>query len=636
MPFFGDTLGTATPVAFAGGVVNDTFAVGTNDVDMLRVTLEAGRYYGFDADGGGNAYLRVFDRNGVELKASDNNNAPGEGFTFDPYTELLAEYTGDYYVALSANTLRDYDPATTVGRPILAGAQSDTAGTLIITRLALDAGFPFTNSINAVVTDDPENGDLSNLLQDEDRQLRIEFANGAFADGFIDGASDFDLGRIALSAGDVVVVDVSNAAFDSVIRAYTSGGTQLGLDNDSGAGNEAELRFATPTGGTHYVSVSSFGNTTFNAVDGTGTVAGTGQGSYSLILHRNPTLVGNSNEVSDNLTGTTGADYIIGLSGNDTITGLDGDDLLAGGDQTDSLVGGNGNDRLYGEGGNDSIAGGTGNDLVLGGDGTDTIDGGVGDDVIGGGSGNDSVLGGGGADSLGGGEGNDTLRGGDDSDSVAGGEGNDSLTGDRGNDTLVGAAGADSLVGGDGNDLASGDADNDRVDGGLGTDTLFGGVGLDTLVGGDGNDSLFGENDNDRLDGGLGRDSLDGGFGNDVLIAGLGIDTLYGGQGNDTLNGGIEAGARDLFKFNAVSEGFDTIQDFQNGVDAIDLSTLFAFAGSVVNGGNFNQFVQIFANGGNSIVAVDANGGTGGFAFIQIAEVLGVPPAQLNAADFIL
>ena len=78
---------------------------------------------------------------------------------------------------------------------------------------------------------------------------------------------------------------------------------------------------------------------------------------------------------------------------------------------------------------------------------------------------------------------------------------------------------------------------------------LKGGNGADVLTGGRGNDTLYGENGSDRLSGGDGK------------------DVLIGGQGNDRLTGGADA---DIFSF-AKNGGADTITDFQNGIDHLQL-----------------------------------------------------------------
>ena len=65
-----------------------------------------------------------------------------------------------------------------------------------------------------------------------------------------------------------------------------------------------------------------------------------------------------------------------------------------------------------------------------------------------------------------------------------------------------------------------------------------------------------------------GNDRLLGGFGADTLRAGLGRDTLDGGGAGDILTG---AGGADRFVFTG-RFGRDTITDFRNGADVIDLS----------------------------------------------------------------
>jgi len=82
-----------------------------------------------------------------------------------------------------------------------------------------------------------------------------------------------------------------------------------------------------------------------------------------------------------------------------------------------------------------------------------------------------------------------------------------------------------------------------------GDDFIFGGTGYDVLVGASGSDNIF------------------GGFGNDILIGGFHADKLTGGWGSDS------------FKFNTIFDsnstyGVDTIQDFQDGVDFINLANL--------------------------------------------------------------
>lgn len=75
----------------------------------------------------------------------------------------------------------------------------------------------------------------------------------------------------------------------------------------------------------------------------------------------------------------------------------------------------------------------------------------------------------------------------------------------------------------------------------------------------------------DVFNSGAGDDRMRGGLGNDMLTGGTGEDTLSGGRGRDTLKGGSDA---DSFLFD-VAAGFknaDTILDFEDGVDRIQMS----------------------------------------------------------------
>jgi len=75
------------------------------------------------------------------------------------------------------------------------------------------------------------------------------------------------------------------------------------------------------------------------------------------------------------------------------------------------------------------------------------------------------------------------------------------------------------------------------------------------------NDYLYGGNNNDYVDGGGGDDHIYGDAGNDKLKGWTGNDTLYGGQGADTV---------------VLSDGWghDTMMDFENGTDKIDMRSV--------------------------------------------------------------
>ena len=89
-----------------------------------------------------------------------------------------------------------------------------------------------------------------------------------------------------------------------------------------------------------------------------------------------------------------------------------------------------------------------------------------------------------------------------------------------------------------GNDNLTGTSGNDIINGSEGDDVLTGLRASDVLNGGDGNDILSGAKGSDTLNGGLGNDNLVGGAGNDVFVlgAGLGVDTISDfGNSQDTI-----------------------------------------------------------------------------------------------------
>lgn len=219
--------------------------------------------------------------------------------------------------------------------------------------------------------------------------------------------------------------------------------------------------------------------------------------------------------------------------------------------------------------------------------------------------------------------GNDELRGKNGNDTLFGDIGNDVLFGAQGSDTLFGGADADDLQGGDGNDTLTGGTGNDTLDGGKGRDVLKGNAGVDvldgkkgedTLRGHDGNDTLNGGNNADTLFGGRNQDTLNGGNGDDVLNGDQGADTLDGGKGSDTLAGGTGA---DIFVFKA-DGATDTITDYEDGIDKIDLDVSFA---SLTITDVAPGEVHI-THSGETLIVLDGGGGT-------------LLAADFTAADFL-
>ncbi len=143
------------------------------------------------------------------------------------------------------------------------------------------------------------------------------------------------------------------------------------------------------------------------------------------------------------------------------------------------------------------------------------------------------------------------------------------------------------------------DAKADRINSFGGDDTVVSGMGNDSVWGSYGDDLLLGDHkhnssqhnsfitphhgNNDMLYGGAGKDSIYGQYGNDRLFGGTEDDTIVGGMGHDVLRGGMgndritgdcschsHHRGRDIFVL-ALTEGTDTIVDFQVGFDSIVL-----------------------------------------------------------------
>ena len=237
------------------------------------------------------------------------------------------------------------------------------------------------------------------------------------------------------------------------------------------------------------------------------------------------------------------------------------------------------------------MGGGAGIDTISGGSGHDFLDGMIGDDKLSGGNGDDVLHGGVGADKLDGGAGYDMASYYYAKSRVVANLANSkSNTGDAQGDTyssiedLAGSQYSDTLTGDIGNNFIAGNKGNDKLYGGDGNDTLVGGSGADGLDGGKGIDTASYAGASAGVTANLAKSSSNAGtdavgdtyvsienlIGSayaDKLTGNTGVNRIDGGKGNDMLTGG--AGADD-FVF-AKGYGKDTITDFQNGIDDIDL-----------------------------------------------------------------
>ncbi|MEG4579135.1 calcium-binding protein [Microcoleus sp. MON1_C5] len=142
------------------------------------------------------------------------------------------------------------------------------------------------------------------------------------------------------------------------------------------------------------------------------------------------------------------------------------------------------------------------------------------------------------------------------------------------------------------------------INGTNGNDNLTGTNGSDNINGFDGDDTLTGLRSNDILVGGGGSDNLSGGKGFDTLNGGLGNDILVGGAGNDVfvLGAGLAV---------------DTISDFANSQDTVQL----------INGLTFGQ-LSISAGTDGTLIRVASSGEV-------LASLTGVAPNLIGPEDFV-
>jgi RTX calcium-binding nonapeptide repeat (4 copies) len=176
-------------------------------------------------------------------------------------------------------------------------------------------------------------------------------------------------------------------------------------------------------------------------------------------------------------------------------------------------------------------------------------------------------------------------------------------------------------------DLLLGDDRSNGISGKGGNDQLFGQGSFDVLDGGSGNDRLSGGDDGDRLFGNRGNDTLIGGSGDDTLYGDAGNDRLRGGAGNDVLIGGngdnrlVGGGGGDGFVL-SLGRAFDTVVDFQDGLDRLGLPTGVGF-----------EKLEIFQQGADTAVLYVENP----FSRMMpppIALLKGVQANTITAADF--
>jgi len=123
--------------------------------------------------------------------------------------------------------------------------------------------------------------------------------------------------------------------------------------------------------------------------------------------------------------------------------------------------------------------------------------------------------------------------------------------------------------------------------------------GDDVLYLGEGDDVINGLAGNDYLFAGAGADTLDGGSGLDILIGAGGADSLTGGADADT------------FKMTFEDQGTtDTITDFENGIDKLDLSEILEGSDLITDSDSLNEYLEVVQEGSDVRITIDSNGET--------------------------
>ena len=224
-------------------------------------------------------------------------------------------------------------------------------------------------------------------------------------------------------------------------------------------------------------------------------------------------------------------------------------------------------------------------------------------------------------------------------DLLTGGISNDTMIGLSGDDTLLGGAGDNNLFGGSGNDRFVAGGGNDNIVGGSGFDTFdlsnaTGGVTIDlskhTLTG-FGHDSVksieavIATSFDDTIKADKRANDINGGAGDDMLRGYTGADTLTGGTGDDT----FFWQKKDVVNASGHSAGVDTIIDFGNGNDVLDIHKLF----SGIHGSHAG-LVSLVDGGGGSVLHAEIAGHD--VVVATLAGVHNVSVADLIAAHELL
>jgi len=219
----GDIPGDATTdtALDANGDYREGMLAPAGDRDWYRVEMQAGQAMRVSlatvegADALGDPYLVFYGPDGAEIARDDDG-----GGNLNAWLEAHATTAGPHYLEVR-------------------GFQEDAAGRYAI----MITGGEIGDSAEGAEYLQTSNVRTSTINTNED----VDW----FAIELIEGRPY----RFNVMSGD------PNGLADPFITLYDSTGTQVASDDDGGAGLNAYLSYASPSGGTHYAAVSSYGQT---------------------------------------------------------------------------------------------------------------------------------------------------------------------------------------------------------------------------------------------------------------------------------------------------------------------------------------------------------------------------------------
>lgn len=241
------------------------------DVDMFSFTVTAGQRVAIDLDrpaGSLDSYFRLFNGSGTQLASNDDGPTPGESSSYESYLEYTFSSAGTYYLGVSGYGNSGYNATTG------AGDSNGSTGAYTLTVAPLSSG-------NA-----DDNDQISEAIS-----LGAMTQDRTWQSGTIDIPTDVDVFAFSVTAGHRVAFDLDRLAssgIDSYLRVFDGSGNQLAFNDDAAAPGESfsyesYVEYTFRTGGTYFVAVSGYGNSSYNPVTGVGDTNGS-TGGYSLTL----------------------------------------------------------------------------------------------------------------------------------------------------------------------------------------------------------------------------------------------------------------------------------------------------------------------------------------------------------------